>query len=95
MSAEDFCEAIIVLKNQMRDQIPEFELVRIVKDNLKEGLSQLLFPININSMDRLVDECWRAKKNVAKRQKKIEHFRNMPPRRVHELDVADEQDRFI
>lgn len=53
----------------MRDQIPEFGLVKIVKDNLKEGLSQLLYLMNIYTMDKLVEECRRAERNIFKRYK--------------------------
>lgn len=85
-SAENFISEIILLKNQMRNSIPEKELVMMVKDNLKDGLSQLIYPINILDMDQLLCECKRAERNLAKRN----HFRQNQNqfRKVNELDFS-------
>lgn len=70
----------------MRNSIPEKELVMMVKDNLKDGLSQLIYPINILDMDQLLCECKRAERNLAKRN----HFRQNQNqfRKVNELDFS-------
>ena len=51
----------------MRVHVDESELVKIVKDNLKDGLAQLVFPIRIETLDQLLEECKRAERNIAKR----------------------------
>lgn len=86
-TADAYITEIIRLKNQMRVQIPEYELVRIVKDNLKDGLSQLVFPKDINSMDELLEECKRAERNIVKRQMHRQQLQNY--RRVNELEYDD------
>lgn len=87
-NAETFINEIIYLKNQMRIAIPERELVMMVKDNLKDGLSQLIYPINIMDLDQLLCECKRAEGNLAKRT----HYRQPQNqyKRVNELDMANE-----
>lgn len=66
-TADVYISEIIKLKNQMRVQIQEYEIVHIMKDNLKDGLVQLIFPKNIETIDELSEECKRAERNIAKR----------------------------
>lgn len=82
-SADIYIAEIIKLQNQLRIAIPEYELVRMVKENLKDGVAQLVFPMDIGSMDQLLEECRRAERNVAKRS----HFRQQTNfRRINEVD---------
>ncbi|XP_075151748.1 uncharacterized protein LOC142225820 [Haematobia irritans] len=86
-SADTFLNEIVSLNNQMRVSIPENELVKMVKDNLKDGLSQLIFPMYIMDMNHLLDECRRAERNLSKRNLS----RQMNPqqhRRVNELEYS-------
>lgn len=85
-SADTFISEIFKLKNQMRIHVAEYELVRIVKDNLKDGLAQLIFPIKIDSLDQLLEECKRAERNISKRSNRPV----MPNyRRVNEMEFNE------
>lgn len=85
-SADAYITEIIKLKNQMRSPISEHELVRTVKENLKDGLFQLVFPMEIHSIEELSEVCKRAERNVAKRNYGRQHYNGT--RRVNELDHA-------
>ncbi|KAI8116446.1 hypothetical protein CVS40_11482 [Lucilia cuprina] len=96
-SADSFISEIVRLKNQMRFHIDESELVKIIKDNLKEGLSQLLFPIRIENLENL-EECKRAERNIAKWSSHRMSMGN--PRKLYEVDFyesieEDEQVRQV
>lgn len=56
-TADSFITEIFKLKNQMRVYVEESELVKIVKDILKDGIAKLVFPIRIYNLDHLLEEC--------------------------------------
>ncbi|KAI8119581.1 hypothetical protein CVS40_8859 [Lucilia cuprina] len=84
-SSEAFIGEIIALKNQLSRGVREDELVRIVKDNLKDGIYQLIYPIPINTFDHLLEECRRAERNLSKRN----NHRQYNTRRVNELEFNE------
>lgn len=85
-SSENFIGEIIALKNQLKRSINEEELVRIVKDNLKDGIYQLIYPIPIRTFDQLLDECRRAERNISKRSNQ----RQYTHRRVNEVEFTED-----
>ena len=46
-TADSYITEIVKLKNQIRVHVDEVDLFKIVKDNLKDSLAQLVFPITI------------------------------------------------
>ena len=84
-SMEEYMNAIVALKNQLKNEIPESELVRIVKDNLNSSLSPLLFPMKIYCMEQLLDEGKRAERNLEKHSDRP-MMRNTNYKRINELD---------
>lgn len=70
----------------MRVPIQEYEIVGIIKDNLKEGLVQFIYPKNIDTIDSSLEEWKRAESNIAKRisyrQQQQTNYR-----RIHELEL--------
>lgn len=93
-SADIFISEIVKLKNQMRVPIPEFEIVRIAKDNLKEGLVQLIYAKNIESIDDLIEECRRPEVTISKRVSYRQQQQHTYARRVHELDLNNSEDQY-
>ena len=93
-SLENFLDALLLLRNQMRNRISELELVRIAKQNLKDGLYQLIFPMAIHNMDQLFEEGKRAERNLAKRSSETHRYpQNF--RRVNELEIPFEDPQKI
>lgn len=92
-TADSFITEVVKLRNQMRVQIHEYEIVRIIKDNLKDGLMQLVYPKDIETIEELLEECKRAERNIAKRAPFRQQQQNF--RRVHELDYYEtEQEHY-
>ena len=93
---ENFIDSLMQLRNQMRNRIAEYELVRIAKQNLKEGLYQLLFPMSISNMDQLLEEGKRAERNLAKRSSESHRYQQNY-RRINELEITpqDPQQSFF
>lgn len=86
-TADTYIGEIVKLQNQLRFSIPEYELVRLVKDNLKDGVTQLIFPMEISTMDQLLEECRRAERNLAKRNPYRQQPNNF--RRINELTYEE------
>lgn len=85
-TSDMYIAEIIKLKNQMRMHIPEYELVRTIKDNLKDGLLQLVFPMDIQTTEELAEVCRRAERSLAKRSS---HRQQFTPRRINELEYDE------
>ena len=89
-SMDEFMSAITALKNQLKNEIPESELVRIVKDNLNSSLSSLLFPMRIYCMEQLLDEGRRAERNLEKHADRP-IIRNPNYKRVNEISSNESE----
>lgn len=93
-SADAYISDIIRLRNQMRIQLPEYEIIRTIKDNLKEGLVQLIFSKDVQTIEELLEECKRAERSLAKRG----YYRPMNNyKRINEVaydDILPEEEHF-
>lgn len=56
--------------------ISEYDMIRILKRNIKENIARIVYPIMISSVEQLRVECNEAEKMFPKRD-----FRNIPPAR--------------
>ncbi|XP_067638086.1 uncharacterized protein [Eurosta solidaginis] len=54
---DDFFHAVGILRSRLRNPIPEYEMVRLVKGNLRESLAKLVYPIAVYSIEQLRMEC--------------------------------------
>ncbi|XP_075150786.1 uncharacterized protein LOC142224894 [Haematobia irritans] len=82
---DEFCSAVLHLRNQQRHPINEQDLVDIMKNNLKPSMMQLLFAVRPYGLDHFRAEARRA-------ENMITHQRNSntaryPPKNVHEFDI--------
>lgn len=92
-NCETYINDVIKLRNQMRTPIPELDFVRIVKENLKDSVMQLVYPMKMVCIDQLTEECKRAEKNILKRRQDYNRLRAAP--KVHELEYCDPQNNFL
>lgn len=83
---DDFYNAVIRLRNQLRSPISERDIVSIMKGNLKSPMAQLLFPVQSISLAQFAKECRRAENLLNNHRSFSNRF---PPRSVHELDYED------
>lgn len=56
-STEDFFSSIHKMRSRLRMQLPEVELVRILKRNLNERIGRLVYPQAVYSLDQLRMAC--------------------------------------
>lgn len=66
-SIDSFFHATNRLRARLRMELPEFEMIRILKRNLRQGLAQIIYPMNIYTVEQLRDECKEVEKNILRR----------------------------
>lgn len=57
---ESFFHDILKLRPKLRNPVDERDLMKIIKKNLRDNLSKLIYPMTIYSLDHLRDECIEA-----------------------------------
>lgn len=92
-NCESFINDIICLRNQMKNPTPERDFVKMVKENLKDNILQLVYPMKIVCIEQLVKESKRAEQNILKRRQDLNRMRTVP--KVHELEYEDPQSSFL
>ncbi|XP_073816257.1 uncharacterized protein [Musca autumnalis] len=90
---DEFCNAVLHLRNQQRHPIGEQDLVDIMKSNLKPSMMQLLFAIRPCSLDHFRAEARRAE-NMLNNQRTVNpKYIN---KQINELNlVQEEQTEFL
>uniref|UniRef100_A0A1B0BCL6 Retrotransposon gag domain-containing protein n=1 Tax=Glossina palpalis gambiensis TaxID=67801 RepID=A0A1B0BCL6_9MUSC len=61
-SFDDYCAKIYDLTFNMRRKIPEWELIKVIKSNVKSSLATLIFATKVENVAELKFECKRAEK---------------------------------
>ena len=87
-SIEAFIDSLTMLRNQMEFRMSEEELIRKAKVNLNSNLYWLLYPMQIRSIDQLIEEGKRAERNNSKRISEMQRNNQPNCRRVNELDFT-------
>lgn len=54
---DEYFHAMGILRSRLRNPIPEYEMVRLMKGNLRESLAKLVYPIAVYSIEQLRMEC--------------------------------------
>lgn len=72
-SFDDFYAEMHDMSFRLQAKIPERELANIIKDNLRGHLASLVFPIQINTLQELKQECKRAEKLAKEIRQKSRH----------------------
>lgn len=93
-SIDEYFHAIGILRSRLRNQIPEYEMVRLVKGNLRESLAKLVYPIAVYSVEQLRMECKEVERCFPRRDRVQQS--GFAPRsyQVHEITPiqTDEQE---
>lgn len=83
---DDFCNAVLSLRNQQQTPISEQNLVEILKSNLKPAMSQLLFSVNVSSLASFRKEGRRAENLLVSQR----HFNTRyPVRQINEIGIGE------
>ncbi|XP_061397869.1 uncharacterized protein LOC133333576 [Musca vetustissima] len=68
-SIDDYFHAMKKLRSKLRTPLPETDMIRIVKRNLRPDLSHIIYAMKIYTIDQLRDECKELEKNYLKKEK--------------------------
>lgn len=92
-SFDEFCNAVLHLRNQQNNPISEQDLVEIMKSNLKPAMMQLLFAVRPIGLDNFRAEARRAE-NMLSNQRSLNP--RYPNRQINELtyDPVIEEEIF-
>lgn len=93
---DSYFQAMRKLRARLRKPLPEYEMIRIVKRNLKREISQIVYPLHVYTIEHLRDECKEVEKNYFRRDSTTSATtaRFVPQKRVvHEVfESQDEVD---
>lgn len=67
-SIDAYFHAMKKLRSRLRTQLPENEVIRIIKRNLRQNISQILYPMKLYSVEQLRDECKEVEKMYIRRE---------------------------
>uniref|UniRef100_A0A1I8PZ74 CCHC-type domain-containing protein n=1 Tax=Stomoxys calcitrans TaxID=35570 RepID=A0A1I8PZ74_STOCA len=73
------------MRAKLIQPVSEYDMIKIMKKNVKESIGRIVYPIQVSSMEQLRIECNEAERNFPRRD-----VRNMPPpnrpiRQINEL----------
>lgn len=91
-----FFQAIRKLRARLRTPLPEYEMIRIIKRNLRTNIAQIVYPMNLYTVEQLRDVCREVERNFLRR----ENVTNLPQARptqsrhpyVHEISQSPEKE---
>lgn len=83
-----FIDAIISLRNQLREPLVDYQLVDIIKRNLKPRIASLIFATQIYSVEHLRVECRKAE-DLLEHEFQQRSRQNMSARAVNEISLDD------
>ncbi|KAI8116188.1 hypothetical protein CVS40_11706 [Lucilia cuprina] len=92
-SIDEYFQTMRKLRARLRVALPEYEAIRIIKRNLRINISQIVYPLQVYSVEHLRDECKEIEKNYLKHENpSIQQPRqNFTRRRVEEI-VGDQEE---
>lgn len=92
--SNDFIDAIMCLRTQLRDPLPDYQIVDLIKKNLRPKLASLIFATQIYSVEHLRSECRKAEELVEHELQQRARM-NYPVRTVNELSWQDYDDPVL
>lgn len=85
-SFDEYYNAIMHLRNQLRQPIPETELLQILKGNVNNRLMSFVYPMAIYSLENFREECRRTEKMLQARDLNRHRQNPFMYKNVHEID---------
>lgn len=65
---DEYFQAMRKLRCRLRNPLPEYEVVRIIKRNLRQNISQIVYPIQVFSVEHLRNECKEVERNYFRKE---------------------------
>ncbi|KAI8119862.1 hypothetical protein CVS40_8795 [Lucilia cuprina] len=94
-SIDDYFLAMRRLRARLRNPLPEYEIIRIIKRNLRQNISQIVYSVQVFSVEQLRDTCKEVERNYFRKQSfNIPQTRYVLPRRqVEEVEVEIDREK--
>ncbi|KAL7726517.1 hypothetical protein ACLKA6_001139 [Drosophila palustris] len=67
VSVEEYLQEMLALRSRLDTHFPDRDLIKVIKVNIKDSISRVIYPMHITSLEMLRDECHDAEKWVANR----------------------------
>ncbi|KAH8330081.1 hypothetical protein KR074_003058, partial [Drosophila pseudoananassae] len=96
-SVEDYIQMMLTLRARLETPVSDFDLIKIIKMNLRERISKVVYPIHVTNLEQLRHECHDAERMLTTRWSRQaaegEHQRGFSYRpRVEELEDQQEDE---
>lgn len=66
-SIDDFLQAMFALRSRLEVPVSDHDLIRIIKVNIRDGISRIIYPIWITDLEKLREECHDAERLLSSR----------------------------
>ncbi|KAM8701682.1 hypothetical protein ACLKA7_000915 [Drosophila subpalustris] len=66
-SVDEYLQEMLALRSRLDTHFPDRDLIKVIKVNIKDSISRVIYPMYITSLEMLRDECHDAEKWVANR----------------------------
>ena len=76
-SIDSYFHTMLTLRARLRTPIPDYEMIKILKGNIRENLARMIYPMTIYSIEQLREECKEIEIRFPKRD-----VRAVPPQQV-------------
>ena len=67
-SVDAYCHAISKLRAKLVKPVPDFDIIRIMKRNLRDPIARILYPMTIYTVDQLPHEGYQIELNFVRHQ---------------------------
>ena len=97
-SVDSYFHELSKLRSKLDKSYPETSLIRIIKRNLRDSISRIVYPMSIYSIDQLRHECFQIEQNFPRRDRvppPINRFPNGRVQQVHEIEEQGVDDDFV
>lgn len=84
-SLDGFFHSMCKLRSRLLQPIPEYDMIRILKRNVKESVARIVYPIAVSSVEQLRMECLEAERNFPRRELRSFGPMQRPIRTVNEV----------
>lgn len=73
------------LRSRLLQPLPEFDMIKILKRNIKESIGKIVYPMSVSSVEQLRIECNEAERHFPRRDHKSMQVPARPQRHVSEI----------
>lgn len=82
---DDFFHSMSRIRAKLVQAIPEYDMIKILKRNVRETVGRIVYPISVSSVEQLRIECNEAERNFPRRETRNLPIPSRPTRQVNEL----------